>query len=261
MKIIKFQDLHKTDFALHGLTAIYQTPSYRNMTVENRNVNGFLLIDKGIGRYNWEGGSFEFGPHTLIYLPLHSKHHLTVSTESFSFFRISFTITDMNDMEPILFSRLPLPIADKVGTIFMKDAKKLSDILSIPDASFHAMALFYDMLAELYQLLKSTSENRIMPAIDYINNHYTEDISALELAELCFLSETHLYRLFKKETGKTPIYYRNSLRIQRACLLLRETDRSIGEISSELGFDSIYYFSRIFKQYIGKAPSKYVSKQ
>ena len=261
MKIIDFLDLYKTDFAIHGLTSIYQTPSYRSFSTGNRLVNGFLLVDSGTGRYDWEGDSFELHPYSLIYLPLHSVHRLTVYTESISFYRINFTVTDMTDKTDVLFSPLPVPISDNVGSLFMKNAKKLSDILTVPDSSYRAMSLFYDMLSELYQLLKQTSENRIIPAIDYINNHYTENVSAAELAELCLLSETHLYRLFKAETGQTPSDYRNSLRIQRACLLLKETDRSVGEISSELGFDSIYYFSRVFKKYTGKSPTKYIKKQ
>lgn len=257
MKIINFLDLYKTNFVIHSLTSIHQTPSYRNFSTDNRQVNGFLLVDNGKGRYDWEGGSFELHPYSLIYLPLHSVHHLTVYTESISFYRINFIITDMADKNDILFSSLPVPISDNIGSLFVKNAKKLSDILTVPDGGYRAMSLFYDMLSELYQLLKHTSKNRIIPAIDYINNHYTEDVSAAELAELCLLSETHFYRLFKAETGQTPSDYRNSLRIQRACLLLRETDRSVSEISSELGFDSIYYFSRVFKKYIGKSPTKY----
>lgn len=261
MKIIDFLDLYKTNFTVHSLTSICQTPSYRHFRSKDRLVNGFLLVTDGTGRYDWNGGSFELHPHSLIYLPLHSAHSLTVYTERLSFYRINFTVTDIDDKEDIIFSSIPVPISDNIGSLFMKNAKKLSDILTIPDGKYRAMSLFYDMLSELHQLLKQTSENRIIPAIDYINHHYTEEVSAAELAELCLLSETHLYRLFKAETGQTPSDYRNSLRIQRACLLLRETDLSVGEISSELGFDSIYYFSRVFKKYIGKSPTKYIKKQ
>lgn len=257
MKYMNFLDLYKTDFAIHSLTSIYQMPSYKKLEVNDRSFNGFLLVAHGSGTYEWDGGLCEIHPHSLIYLPLHSKHILTVLSESISFYRISFMITDMSDNRQILFSKLPHLMSSNGGAVLLNDAAKLSEMIKVPDSKFRALSLFYDMIANLYDFIKYTSENRVVRAIDYINNHYTNDISVSQLAKLCYISETHLYRLFKKETGKTPTDYRNELRIQRACLLLRETDKSIGEISSELGFDSIYYFSRIFKKYIGKSPSKY----
>lgn len=259
MKTVNFLDLYKTNFSTHSLTAIYQTPIYRKLDTKDRTVNGFLLINKGCGRYSWgKNQSFDMKPQSLIYLPFHSVHNLTINTKDFAFFRISFTMTDAADGKTILFSRSPLPIADNIGSLFSKKAKTLCDILSAPDGSLRAFSLFYDMLSDLYSFLKTTSENKIMPAIDYINAHYTDNVSAFELAEMCHLSETHLYRLFKKETNKTPVDYRNFLRTQRACLLLKETDLPVSEIAYQLGFDSIYYFSRIFKKYMGLSPVMYI---
>ena len=66
-----------------------------------------------------------------------------------------------------------------------------------------------------------------------------------------------MYRLFREETGTTPIEYRNRLRIQRACQLLRGRECTIGEIAALLGFESVYYFSRVFKKLTGVAPSRW----
>jgi transcriptional regulator GlxA family with amidase domain len=62
--------------------------------------------------------------------------------------------------------------------------------------------------------------------------------------------------MFKKYTGISPGQYHLQLRLIRAKELLISTDQSIKEISYDLGFQSIYYFSRIFKNKLGVSPSE-----
>lgn len=65
----------------------------------------------------------------------------------------------------------------------------------------------------------------------------------------------HLEKVFKKEFGVSLIAYRNNKRMQLACKML--TDRTISGVSEELGFSSIYSFSRAFKNKYGVCPSEY----
>jgi transcriptional regulator GlxA family with amidase domain len=62
--------------------------------------------------------------------------------------------------------------------------------------------------------------------------------------------------MFKQYTGIAPVQYQLDLKIRRAREMLVSTDLSIKEISYELGFQSIHYFSRIFKNKTGMAPSE-----
>ncbi|SHF33015.1 transcriptional regulator, AraC family [Mariniphaga anaerophila] len=64
-------------------------------------------------------------------------------------------------------------------------------------------------------------------------------------------------RMFKNYTGLSPRQYCLQLKIIRAKELLLSTDLSVKEISYELGFESIHYFSRVFKQKTGKSPSDF----
>lgn len=66
-------------------------------------------------------------------------------------------------------------------------------------------------------------------------------------------------RMFKNYTGLSPRQYCLQLKIMRAKELLLSTDLSVKEISYELGFESIHYFSRMFKQKTGKSPSEFRS--
>jgi AraC-like DNA-binding protein len=68
---------------------------------------------------------------------------------------------------------------------------------------------------------------------------------------------SYFRRMFKNFTGISPRQYFLQLKIMRARELLLTTDQSIKEISFQLGFDSIYYFSRFFKQKTGMSPSEF----
>ena len=104
------------------------------------------------------------------------------------------------------------------------------------------------------------SENykKLSPAISYIAEHYTETLDCHLLAELCHMSLSYFYELFKKEFNVTPLEYRNKIILQNAKAMLRGGDMAINEIASILGFSDIAYFSRFFKKHTKKAPSNYI---
>ncbi len=91
--------------------------------------------------------------------------------------------------------------------------------------------------------------NTLKPAIEYIYNHKSENITAKKLAEVCHISPSYFSRLFAKETGKSFSSFISNLKVDWAKSLLEETDMPINEISDELGFNETGYFIKIFKKY------------
>ena len=94
-------------------------------------------------------------------------------------------------------------------------------------------------------------------AIDYIRNHYNEDISLEMIAGKVFVNPAYFSQLFKKETGCGFNDYLNSLRLENAKILLRQPFLKINEVADMSGYNSIAYFNRIFKKYVGVTPSEY----
>lgn len=78
-----------------------------------------------------------------------------------------------------------------------------------------------------------------------------------QLARQLGLSLSGFRKQFRKVTGVPPGQYQQQIRINKACELLRQTVLPIGEIATRLGFESIFYFSRIFKHKTGLSPSDY----
>ncbi len=90
--------------------------------------------------------------------------------------------------------------------------------------------------------------------MNYLNHHFAEDISVNSIAAALFLNRDYISHVFKDETGYSVMAYVISLRINRAKLLLAETDRSITDIAMECGYT---YFSKQFKKHTNMSPSKF----
>lgn len=102
-----------------------------------------------------------------------------------------------------------------------------------------------------------TVSNILKPAIEYIYEHKSENISLEKMAKICHISSSYFSRLFSKETGEKFSTYVSRLKIEWAKGLLEETDLHINKISDELGFSEVGYFIKIFKKYEGVTPFLY----
>ena len=91
----------------------------------------------------------------------------------------------------------------------------------------------------------------------YIENNLYYDISLDYLAQLSFVSQQHLIRLFKDATGYTPIQYLHRLRITRSMYLLMRRKDSIAFIATQMGFKSSYAYIKMFKKTTGYTPQQF----
>lgn len=97
-------------------------------------------------------------------------------------------------------------------------------------------------------------------ALEYIDNHYMEDVSLEDVADQIGFSKYHFSRLFKQYTDYTFCDYLTFRRIKVAEDYLASPDYSITEVAMQAGFSSISTFNRLFKQQKGCTPSEYRSK-
>ena len=104
------------------------------------------------------------------------------------------------------------------------------------------------------------SSNVAYEILDYLSGHYTEPLTLDSLSTALGVSHSCLSHTFSKRIGVNFRTYLNTLRADRAGLLLRSTDQAIGWIALECGFDSIRTFNRVFLQIYGLTPSDYRSQ-
>lgn len=91
----------------------------------------------------------------------------------------------------------------------------------------------------------------------YIDNHFKENLTLEQLAELAHLNKYYLAHTFRREFGVSPINYLISRRIEESRFLLRETDHTLSLIAQMLGFSSLSYFSQCFRRLEGMSPMEY----
>ncbi len=94
-------------------------------------------------------------------------------------------------------------------------------------------------------------------AMAYIQAHYDEEISRADIAAHVGLSERHLNRCFRRETGLTPVSYLNRYRIRQAKALLQTRNMTVTEVATSVGFASSGYFARVFRRETGMSPREY----
>ena len=91
----------------------------------------------------------------------------------------------------------------------------------------------------------------------HIHNHYTENISVAQLAEMEHLSTRQYRDVFRAAFGTSPNNYITNLRIANARKLLQETNLPVAQISRACGYEDSYYFSRLFSKKAGCSPLTY----
>ena len=92
---------------------------------------------------------------------------------------------------------------------------------------------------------------------NYIDSHYSENITLDILSSLSYVNKFHLVHSFTKQMGISPINYLINKRIEEAKNLLATTNHSIRDISSIVGFSNSSYFSQMFKKSTGTSPRGY----
>lgn len=98
---------------------------------------------------------------------------------------------------------------------------------------------------------------RCTEILDYIDNHYMENLSLQTLADVFSLSKEHLSRTFKTYMDTTFKKYLTSIRVHHAYQMLVDSDLSILQIALDNGFSDARAFSSAFYAYYGETPLKY----
>jgi AraC-like DNA-binding protein len=107
------------------------------------------------------------------------------------------------------------------------------------------------------KLVKVWQEERaVRLTMEYLREHFTDNVKLKDLAKVAELSPYYLLRVFKASVGVPPHLYQQQLRVWKAKQLLAD-GVSLAAISSEIGFADQSHFSRQFKKITGLTPARY----
>jgi two-component system response regulator YesN len=137
------------------------------------------------------------------------------------------------------------------------DARSITGIVDHSQFS-HFMVQFTEATEE-YHASKGTtpSVHSIHEIASYLDAHYFEDISLIDIATRFHLDPSYLSKQFKSVTSENFIEYVTRKRMEKACELLNLSEYKISEISELVGYENQRYFSQVFKKFTGQTPSEY----
>lgn len=171
----------------------------------------------------------------FIKRPLNFSHLLTVSEPVWNFI---YEIVQEMEREYLRKNKYwEIFVGSDLRRMFIMIFRECADILSMMKTG-NSVALAY----------------RIM---DYLEHHFAEEITVDSIAEAMFLNKDYIAHVFKDETGFSLMNYVISLRMNKAKLLLMETDKSVTDIAIECGYSDFAYFSKQFKKTTKLSPSKF----
>lgn len=101
---------------------------------------------------------------------------------------------------------------------------------------------------------------RIRAALEYIEQHYADEIKIKDMAKECHVSESYFRKIFVQCMNTLPLEYVNLVRIQKACELMQGWDRSLEALAWKVGFTSLSTFMRNFKKIVGETPKQWMLK-
>lgn len=231
-----------------------------------RTLNEYQLnyITNGSGTFETNEGSFKVTPGTILLITPNRWHryrpdYSTGWTEHFVGFN--------GPIAQQLFQHelLQKPII-KIGfqEKLMKEFNTIVQLIKDEKPGFQQVCASHlmVMLAEIVSIHKNSEfankniERIIRKACIYLRDNQHQNVNIEKLSANYNVGYSYFRRMFKKYTGMSPYQYHLSLRIQKAKELIQKSDKSIKEISFELGFESLFYFSRIFKNKEGISPSQ-----
>jgi AraC-like DNA-binding protein len=126
--------------------------------------------------------------------------------------------------------------------------------------SMGAMELFLDILrsARETRAAGSKSDVLVQKLIQYLEKNCAEELVTERIAERFRLNYRYISTLFRSRVGTSLFKYHERLRIYHAAELLKNTSLNVSEVSDRVGYQSPFYFSRVFKKLMGESPSEYI---
>lgn len=258
--MVNLIDINAKRLTCECISAIEYVPKIFHLKVNNRKNSSFLYILEGEYRYNYSNGRFTAKKGDIVYLPRKSTYKYDVKTANAKCMQIEFN--SYYDGEACSFALCPMVAIEDADslckeifskTIYLQTTDPKNESIKTTANMFTLLGLFQDKLKGINS---SSSYKKILPAIDYIKQNFTDKIYVEQLASLCNLSASQVRRIFKKELGLCPIDYKNKI-VEDAAKLLIRGDNTIGEIAENLGFDNIYAFSQFFKKRFGVSPTAF----
>ena len=260
-----------TNYSYEGKELFFKHEISRNMTkdaysMHSHNMYELLYFVGGDATHVIEDRKYKLKRGDLVLIRPSKYHFIQIDSEcDYERYDILFSGKTKN-LEG-------LKMLDDVPEIInLVDYSMATDIIRKTDFYFKNFSgedfekILTSLLCELFYLLSVTpatektdapkvTSSTISKALSYINDNLTTLTDIDEVAKSCFVSESYLFRLFKKELKQTPAKYISTKRLLLAERLISEGQKPT-EVYEKCGFGDYTTFYRNYRSFFGRAPSK-----
>jgi AraC-like DNA-binding protein len=258
------------DFTVTNIRYIVERHSSPEWSVNYANEHHHILVfaTAGKSRYDIEDKHYEIKEGDLLIFPKYLMHKgASDPIEPWSFYTVQFNLHFANALSEQRFSQIRPVIRStnpfELNVLFQElyrtwSMKKQGYLIKCRGI---LLQLLYILIRE--NSLTSTNSPHYYTMEKLLNvmaADYPTTFTVQQLADLAGFSPSYLRALFKKMTGLTVIQYQQHIRISKARDLLLSGACNVTEAAQRVGFNDIFYFSKLFKKMIGINPSEYMNR-
>lgn len=253
------------------------TPHWHEESELTRITKGACIYQIDLIDYEVKKDDLIFIPPTLLHavsLGSHKEFHSETYVFHMNFLGSNATdVCSTKYLTPMLNREFQMPcIFTKEHEAYRSLRKCFNQIATLYENKpfGYELALKSELLQIAFLILQYSQKNalsvsndasdKLKTVLDYIELHYSEALSVSELAALCYFSEYHFMRFFKKHMNMTCVEYINNLRLEKSVELFEQGNTSILDVSLSVGFKNLSYFHRAFKKKYNMTPLSFIKK-
>ena len=201
---------------------------------------------------------------TFIVFP--NQIHYYKSKEAGRFLVIIFSVERLHGIERNIFKSVPdtnCVLADEgqaLSEVFRKMTEATGTYRNIVLGGYLNVMMGLLLPHLKLQTANAETNTALYNIIEFCSMNFRENITLDSLSAQLHLSKYYISHVINQNLHQNLNEYLSNLRIAEACLLLRETDWRITDISENVGFGTLRSFNRMFKKFMGTSPVKYRQK-
>ena len=264
MKSINLNELQNSDFTVKDIVIMEQCwqegGEFNALNRPKKNQSFVYLNGCCVDYYFPDGSVLHAKEQDFVYIPKGARYKARFFNKSK---QIGVVLINFN----LQYKENKLNIWDKVLVAYSENNGVMKDLFAKLEPEnlsiFERKACFYRILEILrrYETVERISGSHkyglIAPAVKFLDECETMNVSVEELAAMCHVSGGFFRSKFRECFGMSPKDYCLNKRLVKAKQLLKTGELNISEVSDLLEFSSPSYFCRIFKKKIGESPQKY----
>jgi len=256
--------MNNDDFTVTSVAfAYYKEMAYgHTFTMKKRKYNGLTLILSGAMSLTYtDDSSFTAEAGSIILQRAGDSYTLEVTDKlGTEYIVISYIAEPDENISELL------PGAVFRGTHFRRYRDAFEEAARVYSSSGICQSVLLRALVQeiLCTVIRESHHGKLMKTAEsaasakfYIDEYYDRNISAEDLAAVSGICPSHLRVVFKRTYGETPNHYLNRVRIEHAREMITSGMFDLNEVAAACGFRNVYYFSRVFREYIGITPGRY----